>query len=149
MFSVPFLEDRQDKYSSVRFMTTSRDTDRNRVGCCKPYTSVINPKGCILPSAGQGQLPFTSMAFLHVYLGTDLVIRLCLWKLAMYLPVTNLLAAHSLLEQKHLSRKKKKKKSCMCCTQPQSTSTQSTSLCRSVWLRFTIWNHIFTPHLRF
>lgn len=107
MFSVPFLEDRQDKYSSVRFMTTSGDTDRNRVGCCKPYTSVINPKGRILPSAGQGQLPFTSMAFLHVYLGTDLAIRPYLWKLAMYLPVTNLSAAHSLLEQQHLSRKKK------------------------------------------
>lgn len=148
MFSVPFLEDRQDKYSSVRFMTTSRDADRNRVGCCKPYTSVINPKGCILPSAGQGQLPFTSMASLHVYLGTDLAIRPYLWKLAMYLPVTNLLAAHSLLEQKYLSRKKKNN-ACMYCTQSQSTSTQSTSLCWSVWLHFTIWNHIFTPHLRF
>lgn len=108
MFSVPFLENRQHKYSSVRFMTTSRDTDRNRVGCCKPYTSVINTKGRILPSAMQRQLPFTSTAFLHAYLGINLRIWPCLWKLAMYLPVKDLLAAHSLLEQKHLTSKKKK-----------------------------------------
>lgn len=95
MFSVPFLEDRQHKYSSVRFMTTSRDTDRNRVGCCKPYTSVINTKGRILPSAMQRQLPLTSMAFLLICLGINLRILPYLRKL-----VKNLLAAYSLLEQK-------------------------------------------------
>lgn len=107
MFSVPFLEDRQHKHSSVRFMTTSRDTDRNRVGCCKPYTSVINTKGCILPSAMQRQLPFTSMAFLHVYLGINLGIWPYLWKLAMYLPGKNLLAVQCLLEQQHYPSKEK------------------------------------------
>lgn len=103
MFSVPFLEDRQHKYSSVRFMTTSRDTDRNRVGCCKPYTSVINKKGRILPPAMQRQLPLTCMAFLHNYLGINLRILPCLWKL-----VKNLLAAHSFLEQKRPTRNFKK-----------------------------------------
>lgn len=78
MFSVPFLEDIQHKYSSVRFMTTSGDTDRNRVGCCKPYTRVINTQGRILPAAMRRQLPFTSTAPLHIYLRTDLRIRPCL-----------------------------------------------------------------------
>lgn len=99
MFSVPFLEDIQHKYSSVRFMTTSRDTDRNRVGCCKPYTSVINTEGRILPAAMRRQLPFTSTAFLHVYLWINLRIWPYLWKPAMYLPVKPLRAAQPLLQQ--------------------------------------------------
>lgn len=103
MSSVPFLEDIQHKYSSVRFMTTSRDTDRNRVGCCKPYTRVINTQGRILPAAMRRQLPFTSTAPLHIYLRTDLRIRPCLWTAATYLPVKNLPAAHALLKQQHLT----------------------------------------------
>lgn len=85
-------------------MTTSRDTDRNRVGCCKPYVRVINTRGRILPAATRRQLPFTSTAPLHIYLRTHLRIRPCLWTAATYLPVKNLPAAHALLKQQHFTR---------------------------------------------